>query len=319
MCRSMMALMLFFLVANASASTGGVLADPGTFRYLVSINYKTSNYYHFCMGSQAAPEALITAAHCMRNPQIPGKQLYAVRFLSTTDLAASRIRESAVHPVYGTGGPLSADPHDVATLKTQSSFPSGNLSYEPDFDPYSYLKRQPRQEVLVDDFGFNQAVGAFYTSKAAVMSGDKCLEQILDLSRHEWAHLSGDEKFRLDKLRAQLAGDPKSAFCSFVKKSDPFRHEPGDSGAPLVFSVDGKAMLAGVLVSLVPLPSTQQYAMISLYINIANNQGFLASCAAKKPGARSGREAMVMVDAASDPCDYRGVDVSVAPWSLLLQ
>jgi hypothetical protein len=316
MVRRAIGMMLWLAVETVQASTGGVPADPNIFRYPVTLQVKNGDDYHtFCVGAQISPNTIMTAAHCLKPRFGAGKPLYVFR-LWQGKLLASRVKELAANPAYGSTSFHAGDPYDMAMLKLQGNYPAGNLYYDPSFDPYTYLKRQLGQEILVDDFGLNPSEG-IYTGKNVVMTGDRCLGQIIDLSTHEWDQLSADEKSMLYGLRLQLASQPQSLFCSFVKKTDAFQHEPGDSGSPLVFNVNGKATLAGMLVAITPLPSSRQYSMISIYVITTNNKDFLNACSSKLLTTQQGLATASTPD--NSPCDYHSADgASAAAWMSLL-
>jgi hypothetical protein len=316
MFRRAIGILLWLVAGTVQASTGGVPADPNIFRYPVTIQFKDGDNFHtFCVGAQINPNTIMTAAHCLQPRPGAGKPLYVFR-LWQGELLVSRVKELATNPSYGSTKFPAGDAYDMGMLKLQGNYPAGNLYYDPSFDPYTYLKRQLGQEILVDDFGFNPSKG-IYTAKNLIMTGDKCLEQIIDLSTHEWDQLTPDEKGMLDALRLQLANQPQSLFCSFIKKTDAFQHELGDSGSPLVFNVNGKATLAGMLAGIVPLPSTRQYSMISIYVTTTNNKDFLNACSSSRLNTQQG---LAMASApGNSPCEYHSADgASAAAWMLLL-
>jgi hypothetical protein len=319
-------ILVFILVsglANAHASTGGTPANPDTFRYLVSMqgSRDPTQASSFCTGAQVNPETIITAGHCL-DGTASTSPLYVSRKLGAGELQLSPVRWLSVHPRYGTKPPsFVVDPYDIATLKASPPYPDGNLDYKPGFDPHSYIEQQPRQELLVDDFGFDRANNGIYTGKTVVLSESKCVEQLDDLIQQELIHLSNEEAAMLLGLASQLGDNPRSLFCAFIKKTDNFQHGPGDSGAPLVFPVNGRATLAGVLGAIVPIPSSQQYSMIAIYNSIANGRDFLAQC--MLPDARGTTRFATARKSLTDAedCHYRHTRAgSISTWlALLLQ
>lgn len=300
---------IFLVVAHAHASTGGAPADPDTFRYPVWM--QTRQAYvppstEFCMGAQIDPHMMVTVAHCLEGPLSSGMPFYIFRKTDSTHLFTFPVRSIAIHPLYEEDPPSHfIDPYDTAILDTRSPYPAGNLDYKVDFDPYAYIERQPRKEILVNAFGFNREAREVYTGKSMVMSDSGCLRYIDDLIQHEGDHLNQVEKELLHALAEQFKSSPKSLLCSFIKKIDAFQPDPLDKGAPLVFEVKSKSILAGMLVALVPISSTRQYSMVAIYNNISYSSRFIENCEKPQSSPHNQRTAAQRPSSSDDSCRYR--------------
>lgn len=198
---------------------GGQVSEPGTWPWMASLQLP---FGHFCGGSLVAPDAIVTAAHCVEGTNSSDVQVVLGRTdLGTNDGEVHTVSEIIIHPEYD---PFLND-SDVAVLLLNSA---SSLATVP-------LLTQDR--VMLAEAGRTATIVGWGDLREGGFAPDELHEVTVPIVSNEVANqpeaYAGDITPRM--LAAGLAAGGKDS-CQ------------GDSGGPLmVHNEIGESYLAGIV------------------------------------------------------------------------